>query len=198
MPVVWICEGYLLSYLIGLLRLPVFWEELKKASQKQKKILSLSQGDSPSCCGQITPKSLFSAGGGVAGPPCGRRCLWQWRRPDPLPHGWRHCLVLGGWGLRQAGQRRQWWLQGAHEGISLDVSGALGCEVSVAQVAHGTIRVHEPRALLGSCPVLYRINFIFNFFGKNIMGYWVKSEWKIQRYKDISAVLCSLGTWGIT
>ena len=64
-----------------------FWEELKKASQKQKKILSLSQGDSPSCCGQITPKSLFSAGGGVAGPPCGRRCLWQWRRPDPLPHG---------------------------------------------------------------------------------------------------------------
>ena len=60
--------------------------------------------------------------------------------------------------------------------FSLDVPGALGCEVSGAQVAHGTIHVHEPRALLGSCPVLYHINFIFNFFGENIMGYWVKSE----------------------
>ena len=124
---------------------------------KKSQYLSLSRGDSPSCCGQVTPKSPFSAGGGAAGPPRGWRCLWQRGRPDPLPHGWRHCLVLGGWGLRQAGQRRQWRLQGAHEGIPLDAPGALGCEVSGAQVAHG----HHPRARaqgpagLMSCAMLH-------------------------------------------
>lgn len=76
----------MLSYRI--IKVTCFWGRIKTGIPKtKKKFLSLSQGDALSCCGQITPKSLFSAGGGVAGPPCGRCCLWQRRCPDPLPHG---------------------------------------------------------------------------------------------------------------
>lgn len=106
---------------------------------------SLSGGDPPSCCGQITSVSLFSAGGRAAGSPRGRCCLWQWGRPDPLPHRRRYCLVLGGRGLWQTGQGRQRWLQSAHEGISLDTPGALGCGVFLElRLLTGTI--HGARA----------------------------------------------------
>ena len=144
----------ILSYRI--IKITCFGGRIKTGIPKtKKKILSLSQGDSPSCWGQITPKSLFSAGGGVAGPPCGRRCLWQWRRPDPLPHGWRHCLVLGGWGLRQAGQRRQWWLQGAHEGIFSWRSWGprvWGLWSSGCSWHHPRARAQGPTGLM-SCPI---------------------------------------------
>ena len=39
--------------------------------------------------------------------------------------------------------------------------GPLGVRSLELRLLMGTIHVHKPRALLGSCPVLYCINFIF-------------------------------------
>lgn len=80
-------------------------------------LLSFSPVISVVCC-QLSSVPLSPEGGSAAGPPCHRHCLWQRWCPDALPDWWRYCLVLGRWRLRQAGQRRQWRLQSAHEGIS--------------------------------------------------------------------------------
>lgn len=80
-------------------------------------LLSFSPVISVVCC-QLNSAPLSPEGGSAAGPPCHRHCLWQRWCPDALPDWWRYCLVLGRWRLRQAGQRRQWRLQSAHEGIS--------------------------------------------------------------------------------
>lgn len=106
-----------------------------------------------------TPKCLFSAGGGIAGPPCGRRCLCA-EMPRTL------CLtddctpsVLGGC-ITQAG--RQGGCKVPMKGISLDISGALGCEVSELRLLMGTNHCASG-PYWAPCPVLYCINFIFNF-----------------------------------
>lgn len=58
----------------------------------------------------------------------------------------------------------------------LTLLGPSGVRSLELRLLMGTIHVHEPRAPLGSCPVLCCINFTFNFFGENIVGYWGKSE----------------------
>lgn len=80
-------------------------------------LLSFSQ-DSKCCSPNMNQWTvcLVYPGGCTAGSQGHRCCLRQWGCSDSVFNWWWHGLVLGRRRLRQAGPRRQRWLQSPHEG----------------------------------------------------------------------------------